>query len=55
MTESFVATPSVLNHDLNRHFPELLQFESTPQIEASNLYKKIRLEVEKILNAVIRA
>ena len=53
MTESFVATPSVLDHDLNRHFPELLQFESTPQMEASDLYKKIRPEVEQILNAVV--
>ena len=43
----------VLDHDLNRYFPELLQFESTPEMEASDLYARIRPEVERILNAVV--
>jgi len=50
---SYTGPASILDHDLNRHFPELLQFESTPEMEASELYKQIRPEVEKILNAVV--
>jgi endonuclease/exonuclease/phosphatase family metal-dependent hydrolase len=42
-----------LDHDLQRHFPELLKFDSTPEMEASPLYKEIRPEVERILNAVV--
>ncbi|MBK8302115.1 MAG: hypothetical protein IPK98_01380 [Chloracidobacterium sp.] len=44
--------PAILDHDLNQYFPELLKFESTPEMEASELYAKIRPEVERILNAV---
>jgi endonuclease/exonuclease/phosphatase family metal-dependent hydrolase len=43
----------VLAHDLNRSFPELLRFESTPEMEASELYQKIKPEVERILNSVV--
>ena len=50
---SYTGPPAILDHDLNRHFPELLKFESTPEMEASELYKQIRPEVEKILNAVV--
>ena len=50
---SYTGPPSILEHDLNQHFPELLKFESTPEMEASDLYKQIRSEVEKILNAVV--
>jgi endonuclease/exonuclease/phosphatase family metal-dependent hydrolase len=46
--------PSVLDHDLARHFPELLKFESTPEMERSELYAKIRPDVEQILNAVVQ-
>lgn len=42
-----------LKHDLNQYFPELLKFESTPEMEASELYQRIRPEVERILNAVL--
>ena len=42
-----------LEHQLGQHFPELLKFESTPEMEASELYKKIKPEVERILNAVV--
>src|SRR5690349_16575733 len=45
--------PDILDHDLNRHFPELLKFESTPEMEASELWKDIRDEAETILNAVV--
>ncbi|MFZ1700595.1 MAG: endonuclease/exonuclease/phosphatase family protein [Pyrinomonadaceae bacterium] len=45
--------PSILAHDLNRHFPELLKFESTPELEASAIWKQIGAEAERILNAVV--
>ncbi|MEQ1922332.1 MAG: endonuclease/exonuclease/phosphatase family protein, partial [Pyrinomonadaceae bacterium] len=44
--------PSILDHDLNQYFPELLKFESTPEMESSELFAKIRPEVERILNSV---
>jgi endonuclease/exonuclease/phosphatase family metal-dependent hydrolase len=58
MTESTATTshtgpPSILEHDLNQYFQELLKFESTPQFEASVLYKQIRPEIERIMNAVV--
>src|SRR3954470_4720981 len=42
-----------LDHDLNQYFPELLKFESTREMEASELYEKIKPEVEGILSAVV--
>lgn len=48
------SSPEVLTHDLNRHFPELLKFESIEETERSDVYAKIRPEVERILNAVVR-
>ena len=45
--------PSILDHDLAKHFPELLKFESTPEMEASDLYARIQPEVERIMNAVV--
>ena len=46
-------SPGILDHDLTRHFPELLKFESTPEMEASDLWKEMRDEAEGILNAVV--
>lgn len=46
-------SPAILDHDLNRHFEELLKFESTPELEAAPLWQKIRPEAERILNAVV--
>lgn len=46
-------SPSILDHDLNRHFAELLKFESTPELEASPLWREIKPEAERILNAVV--
>lgn len=46
-------SPDNLDHDLNRYFPELLTFESTPEMKASDLWKRIRDEAEGILNAVV--
>ena len=46
-------SPDILNHDLSRHFPELLKFESTREMEASELWKEIRSDAETVLNAVV--
>jgi endonuclease/exonuclease/phosphatase family metal-dependent hydrolase len=43
----------VLDHQLNPYFPELHRFESTAEMEASELYQKIRTEVDRILDAVV--
>ena len=48
-----VGDPSILDHDLAKHFPELLKFESTPEMERSDLWAEIRTEVERIMNAVV--
>jgi len=45
--------PSILDHDLAKHFPELLKFESTLEMEASDLYTRIRPDIERIMNAVV--
>ncbi len=45
--------PEVLDHDLNQYFPELLEFHSTREMEASELYRRIRPEVERVLDAVV--
>ena len=50
---SQVGPPSILEHDLNQYFPELLKFESTAELERSELWKKIGPEAERILNAVV--
>ncbi len=50
---SNIGLPSILDHDLNRHFPALLKFESTSDMESSALYREIRPEVDRILNAVV--
>ncbi len=50
---STVRPPEYLAHDLNRHFPELLKFESTPELERSAIHAEIRGEAERILNAVV--
>ena len=50
---SHTGPPSILDHDLNQYFPELLKFESTPEMEASGLYAKILSDVERLMNAVV--
>src|SRR5436190_23103217 len=47
-----VGPPSILDHNLNQFFPELLKFESTAEMEASPLWKRIRPEVDRIINSV---
>jgi len=53
VSDTQTGPPSILDHDLQQYFPELLKFESTGEMEASQLYKKIRPEVERILNSVV--
>ncbi|MGI8468929.1 MAG: endonuclease/exonuclease/phosphatase family protein [Pyrinomonadaceae bacterium] len=45
-------SPAILEHNLNRYFPELLEFNSTKETEKSAVYQKIKIDVERILNAV---
>ena len=47
-------SPKILEHDLNQYFPELLKFESIQETEKSAVYKKIKPEVERILNVVVQ-
>jgi hypothetical protein len=48
-----VGPPELLEHDLNRYFPELLKFESTAELAAAPVVEKIREDAEKVLNAVV--
>ena len=48
------SSPSILDHDLERFFPELLKFESTPEMERSEVYRRIKPDVDRILNAVVQ-
>lgn len=45
--------PSILDHDLNQYFPELLRFESTREMEGSDLYRRIKDQVQRVLTAVV--
>lgn len=47
-------SPKILEHDLNRYFPELLKFESIEETEKSEVYQKIKPTVERILTAVVQ-
>ncbi len=53
MTTSHTGPPSILEHDLNQYFPELLKFESTPEMEGSPIWPKVRDEVDRIMSAVV--
>ncbi len=46
-------SPEVLEHKLAEYFPELIEFESTAALERSELWKEIKAEAERILNAVV--
>jgi len=47
-------SPSILNHNLNRYFPELLEFNSFSELEKSKVYQKVKPEVERVLSAVVQ-
>jgi endonuclease/exonuclease/phosphatase family metal-dependent hydrolase len=42
-----------LEHRLQKYFPELRRFDSTADMEASELYARIKPEVDRVLNAVV--
>jgi endonuclease/exonuclease/phosphatase family metal-dependent hydrolase len=46
-------SPNGLEHGLQKYFPELLKFESTPALEAAPIYKRLKPEIDRILNAVV--
>ena len=46
--------PDILDHSLNYFFPELLKFESIEETEKSEVYREIKADVERILNAVVQ-
>ncbi len=48
-----IGPPSILDHRLNQFFPELLQFESTQEMEASVVYGRIKSDVDRVLTAVV--
>jgi len=52
-TLSQTHSPAILDHHLERVFPELLKFESTAEMEKSAVYKSVKTEVESIINAVV--
>ncbi len=47
-------SPALLEHQLERHFTDLLKFDSTKEMENSPIYKNVKTEVERILNAVVQ-
>jgi endonuclease/exonuclease/phosphatase family metal-dependent hydrolase len=44
--------PEFFDHELNRHFSELLQFESVEELEASEIWQIVGDEAERLLNGV---
>src|SRR5262245_11001526 len=48
-----VGPPVLLEHDLSKYFPDLLKFESSDELAASPVYKTIRDDAERVLNAVV--
>ena len=50
---SYTGPLSILEHDLSQYFPELLKFESTAEMEESELWSRIGDEAVRILNAVV--
>ena len=52
--DSGQTSPDILDHRLNEFFPELLKFESIEVTEKSEIYRKIKVDIERILNAVVQ-
>lgn len=50
---SHTGPPSILEHQLNQYFPELLKFDSTADLERSELWEKIGPAAERVLDAVV--
>jgi endonuclease/exonuclease/phosphatase family metal-dependent hydrolase len=45
---------TLLDHNLEEYFPQLLQFESTKEMERSEVYPKIKDEIERVLTTVVQ-
>jgi endonuclease/exonuclease/phosphatase family metal-dependent hydrolase len=43
-----------LDHDLEKYFPQLSQFQSTEGMERSAVYREIKNEVERVLTTVVQ-
>jgi len=43
-----------MDHELRPFFPELIRFNSTRALHASAVYKKLRSEIERVLQTVVR-
>ncbi len=57
MISKFVSpenSPAILDHDLQKVFPDLLEFDSTAEMERSAVYQSVKPTVERLLNAVVR-
>lgn len=52
-TAANAGPPELLEHELNKFFPELLGLESTADLAASPLIEAVRPDAERILNAVV--
>lgn len=50
---SGVSAPTILNHNLKPYFSELARFASTAALEKSEIYQKIKPEIELVLNSVV--
>ncbi|HXH71136.1 MAG TPA: endonuclease/exonuclease/phosphatase family protein [Pyrinomonadaceae bacterium] len=47
-------SPLILEHNLENFFAELMKYNSVTELEKSAVYRKIKPEVERILNAVVQ-
>ncbi|MBD0372793.1 MAG: endonuclease/exonuclease/phosphatase family protein [Pyrinomonadaceae bacterium] len=52
-TETKTFEPTPLDHNLQPFLEELIAFSSTPEMEASALYQRLRPEVERVLNGLV--
>src|SRR5690606_33114509 len=48
-----IQPPEFLEHELRPYFPELLKFGSTRELAAAPVYREIKPEMERIMNAVV--
>ena len=44
---------ALLHHDLAAALPELRQFNSTPQLTASPIYRRLEPQIRRVLDAVV--
>lgn len=54
ISESQTATRSPLHHELTPHFAALAQFPTTKALVASDLYARLRPEIERVLNQTVQ-